>query len=62
MHDAIITRNCGDFNAAQIEVYEPQEFLDRLTGLSALSFYIQTKKDSGGRTGGSAAASRSPLF
>ena len=28
--DAIITRNSGDFSAAQIEIYEPQEFLDML--------------------------------
>ena len=28
--DAIITRNSSDFNAAQIEVYEPQQFLDML--------------------------------
>lgn len=27
MNDAIITRNSGDFNAAQIEVYPPKEFL-----------------------------------
>ena len=29
--DAIITRNSSDFDAAQIEVYEPQQFLDMLT-------------------------------
>lgn len=29
--DAIITRNREDFEAAQIEVYEPQQFLDMLT-------------------------------
>lgn len=29
--DAIITRNNSDFSAAQIEVFEPQEFLDMLT-------------------------------
>ncbi len=29
--DAIITRNSGDFNAAQIAVYEPKGFLDMLT-------------------------------
>jgi hypothetical protein len=29
--DAIITRNSTDFDAAQIEVYEPQQFLDMLT-------------------------------
>lgn len=29
--DAIITRNCSDFEAAQIEVYEPQLFIDMLT-------------------------------
>ena len=28
--DAIITRNSEDFDAAQIEVYEPQQFLDLL--------------------------------
>ena len=28
--DAIITRNSSDFNAAEIEVYEPQQFLDML--------------------------------
>ena len=28
--DAIITRNRADFNEAQIEVYEPQQFLDML--------------------------------
>lgn len=28
--DAIITRNSEDFVAAQIEVYEPQQFLDML--------------------------------
>ena len=28
--DAIITRNSSDFDAAQIEVYEPQRFLDML--------------------------------
>ena len=28
--DAIITRNSEDFDAAQIEVYEPQQFLDML--------------------------------
>ena len=28
--DAIITRNISDFSAAQIEVYEPQQFLDML--------------------------------
>ena len=28
--DAIITRNSNDFDAAQIEVYEPQQFLDML--------------------------------
>lgn len=28
--DAIITRNSGDFAAAQIEVYEPQQFLNML--------------------------------
>jgi len=28
--DAIITRNSADFDAAQIEVYEPQQFLDML--------------------------------
>jgi predicted nucleic acid-binding protein len=28
--DAIITRNSDDFDAAQIEVYEPQQFLDML--------------------------------
>ena len=27
---AIITRNSDDFDAAQIEVYEPQQFLDML--------------------------------
>jgi predicted nucleic acid-binding protein len=30
--DAIITRNIGDFEAAQIDVYEPQQFLNMLTG------------------------------
>jgi len=29
--DAIITRNCSDFTASQIEVYEPQQFLNMLT-------------------------------
>ena len=29
--DAIITRNCDDFSSSQIEVYEPQQFLDMLT-------------------------------
>ena len=29
--DAIITRNCSDFKAAQIDVFEPQRFLDMLT-------------------------------
>ena len=29
--DAIITRNSSDFNAAQIDIYEPQSFLDMLT-------------------------------
>ena len=29
--DAIITRNSGDFGLAQIEVYEPQQFLDMLS-------------------------------
>ncbi len=29
--DAIITRNTSDFHAAEIEVYEPQQFLDMLT-------------------------------
>lgn len=29
--DAIITRNCSDFEGAEIEVYEPQQFLDMLT-------------------------------
>ena len=28
--DTIITRNSDDFDAAQIEVYEPQQFLDML--------------------------------
>ena len=28
--DAIITRNSRDFDTAQIEVYEPQQFLDML--------------------------------
>ncbi len=28
--DAIITRNSSDFNATEIEVYEPQQFLDML--------------------------------
>jgi hypothetical protein len=28
--DAIITRNREDFDAALIEVYEPQQFLDML--------------------------------
>ena len=28
--DALITRNSEDFDAAQIEVYEPQQFLDML--------------------------------
>ena len=28
--DAIITCNSSDFNAAEIEVYEPQQFLDML--------------------------------
>ena len=28
--DAIITRNSSDFNSAEIEVYEPQQFLDML--------------------------------
>ena len=28
--DAIITRNSGDFAAAQIDVYEPQQFLNML--------------------------------
>ena len=28
--DAIITRNSSDFNDAEIEVYEPQQFLDML--------------------------------
>ena len=28
--DAIITRNSSDFSAAEIEVYEPQQFLDML--------------------------------
>ena len=29
--DAIITRNCVDFYAARIEIYEPQQFLDMLS-------------------------------
>ncbi|MBQ8705316.1 MAG: PIN domain-containing protein [Paludibacteraceae bacterium] len=29
--DAIITRNSSDFGAAEIEVYEPQQFLDMLS-------------------------------
>lgn len=29
--DAIITRNSGDFSASQIDVFEPQAFLDMLT-------------------------------
>ena len=29
--DAIITRNSNDFTASQIEVYEPQQFLNMLT-------------------------------
>ena len=29
--DAIITRNSSDFDAAQIEVYEPIQFLDMLS-------------------------------
>ena len=28
--DAVITRNSGDFAVAQIEVYEPQQFLNML--------------------------------
>lgn len=28
--DAIITRNCSDFEASEIEVYEPQQFLNML--------------------------------
>ena len=28
--DAIITRNSSDFDAAEIEVYKPQQFLDML--------------------------------
>lgn len=28
--DAIITRNCADFDNVQIDVYEPQAFLDML--------------------------------
>lgn len=29
--DAIITRNSADFDAAKIDVYEPQQFLDMLS-------------------------------
>jgi hypothetical protein len=29
--DVIITRNKDDYEAAQIPIYEPQEFLDMLT-------------------------------
>lgn len=29
--DAIITRNSSNFNAAQIDIYEPLSFLDMLT-------------------------------
>ena len=29
--DAIITRNTGDFSASQIDIYEPQAFIDMLT-------------------------------
>ena len=29
--DAIITRNTGDFCASQIDIYEPQAFIDMLT-------------------------------